>query len=104
MPTWCYFLTGAVGCNKQSLEYVLTKKGTGNAACLAIGGALEALDAHPGTFTLNLAKKKGFIKSALKTGYVCICCNITELSAKLSCSRLHLSMLGSCNCEFPNNF
>lgn len=63
------FLVGICGCNKGSLEYILSKKGTGNAACLAIGGALEALEAHPGHFTLNLANRKGFIKSAIRTGW-----------------------------------
>lgn len=61
-------VAGACGCNKESVKYILSKKGTGNAACLAIGGALEALEAHPGTFTLNLSNKKGFIKCALQTG------------------------------------
>ena len=58
---------GACGCSKESMEYILSS-GRGNAACFAVGGALEALEAHPGKFTLNLAKKKGFIKSALRTG------------------------------------
>ena len=61
-------MLGSCGCNKKSVEYVLQSKGTGNAACLAVGGALEALEAHPGHFTLNLAKKMGFVKSAIRTG------------------------------------
>ncbi|KAF6026873.1 MOGAT2 [Bugula neritina] len=56
------------GCNKNSLEYILKSKGQGNAACIAVGGALEALEAHPTHFTLNLAYKKGFIKNAIRTG------------------------------------
>ncbi|KAF6030964.1 MOGAT1 [Bugula neritina] len=64
-----YFMTtGSCGCNKNSLEYILKSKGQGNAACLIVGGALEALAAHPGHFNLNLNKKKGFIKSAIRTG------------------------------------
>jgi len=62
--------TGSCGCNKNSLEYILKSKGQGNAACLIVGGALEALAAHPGHFNLNLNKKKGFIKSAIRTGCV----------------------------------
>ena len=61
-------MLGSCGCNEKSVEYVLQSKGTGNAACLAVGGALEALEAHPGHFTLNLAKKMGFVKSAIRTG------------------------------------
>ena len=39
-------------------------------ACVAIvvGGAAEALDARPGWATLTLARRKGFVKMALKTG------------------------------------
>lgn len=64
------FHTGTCGCNKASLEHIVSSKGTGNAACLVVGGAPEALNAHPGTYNLKLASRKGFIKSALKTGLV----------------------------------
>ena len=49
---------------------MLSNNNGGNAACLVIGGAIESLEAKPGNFTLNLLNKKGFIKSAIKTGYV----------------------------------
>ncbi len=43
--------------------------GMGNAVVIVIGGATEALDAHPGMFELTLKRRKGFIKMALKHGY-----------------------------------
>ena len=48
--------------------WVLTKKGKGNAAIIVPGGAEEALEAHPGTYNLNLKNRKGFVKIALQTG------------------------------------
>jgi 1-acyl-sn-glycerol-3-phosphate acyltransferase len=35
---------------------------------IVVGGANEAMDAHPGTAILTLAKRKGFVRLALKTG------------------------------------
>jgi len=35
---------------------------------IVVGGAEEAFDAHPGTYTLILKPRKGFIKLALRTG------------------------------------
>ena len=42
--------------------------GPGNSICLVLGGAKEALDAHPGTADLTLKNRKGFVKIALRTG------------------------------------
>ena len=36
---------------------------------LIVGGAVEALDAVPNTMTLNLKRRKGFVKLALRHGY-----------------------------------
>jgi len=44
------------------------KKPRGNAVVIVVGGANEAMDAHPGTAILTLAKRKGFVRLALKTG------------------------------------
>lgn len=61
--------TGSCSASKESIEYLLTKKGTGNALILVVGGAAEALDAHPGRITtLVLKRRKGFIRLALKHG------------------------------------
>lgn len=62
-------LHGAVDCGKQSLEYLLnTDRAVNNAVILVVGGAAEALDAHPGSHMLTLKNRKGFIRLALETG------------------------------------
>lgn len=61
-------LAGACAATKESIEWNLTKEGTGNALVLVVGGAAEVLDAHPGQVKLILKKRKGFIKLALKHG------------------------------------
>lgn len=64
-----YFMAGgAAEASSESMKFLLTKHGTGNALGLVVGGALEALEAFPGKFNLKLAQKKGFIKMALTTG------------------------------------
>lgn len=52
------------------MTHILTKNKSGQALGLVVGGALEALEANPGQYNLKLKNKKGFIKIALKTGYV----------------------------------
>ncbi|XP_010765634.1 2-acylglycerol O-acyltransferase 2, partial [Notothenia coriiceps] len=54
--------------DKESASYPLRKRGGGNAVVIAVGGAPEALDAHPGTYNVLLAQKKGFIKMAMVHG------------------------------------
>lgn len=64
-------ILGAAEASSESMKFLLTKHGTGNALGLVVGGALEALEAleaFPGKFNLKLAQKKGFIKMALTTG------------------------------------
>ena len=34
--------------SKESIEWILTKQGSGNAVVVIVGGAEEALEAHPG--------------------------------------------------------
>lgn len=60
--------TGTCSASKESIEWLLTKEGKGQAIALVIGGAAEALDAHPGSVTLTLRRRKGFVKLALKHG------------------------------------
>lgn len=60
----------ALGVNsvtKQSVERNLTRK-PGASVAIVVGGAAEALDARPGWAVLTLARRKGFVKMALKTG------------------------------------
>ncbi|XP_059401062.1 2-acylglycerol O-acyltransferase 2-A-like isoform X2 [Carassius carassius] len=59
---------GLVPSDKESASYLLRQKGGGNAVVIAVGGAPEALDAHPGNYTVHLANKKGFIKLAIEHG------------------------------------
>ncbi|GMT12249.1 hypothetical protein PFISCL1PPCAC_3546 [Pristionchus fissidentatus] len=78
-----FMMHGIINCSKQSLNnlsapldyrnlsfcsYVLGDARKGQAAVLVVGGAEEALDAHPGQHILTLNKRKGFIKLALENG------------------------------------
>lgn len=60
--------SGMCNVTRDSCEYILTKKGPGNSIVIVVGGAAESLDAHPGTYTITLKPRKGFIKLSLKTG------------------------------------
>ncbi len=54
---------------RASIEWILGKQGTGNAVVIVIGGAAEALEAHPGNYNLTLKNRMGFVKLAIKYGY-----------------------------------
>lgn len=60
--------SGMCNVTRESCEYILTKKGPGNSVVIVVGGAEEAFDAHPDTYTIILKPRKGFIKLALRTG------------------------------------
>ncbi len=59
---------GACIASQDSIEWITTKQGKGNAAVIVIGGAQESLDARPGHYALTLKHRKGFIKMAIRTG------------------------------------
>jgi len=59
---------GIVSVSKESIQWLMTKQGTGNAATIVIGGAAEALDAKPGNYDITLRRRKGFVRMALETG------------------------------------
>jgi len=61
-------IVGACDVSKESIEWILTKQGRGNAVVVIVGGAEEALEAHPGKYNLTLRSRKGFVKMAIKTG------------------------------------
>jgi len=64
-----YFMTtGSCACSRESIDWLLTKEGTGNALVLPVGGAAEVFESRPGNFTLMASSRKGFIKIALKHG------------------------------------
>lgn len=56
--------------SKKSIEYLCGKPEGGNAAIIVVGGAAESLDARPGSCTVTIKNRKGFIRMALKTGFV----------------------------------
>eukprot|EP00744_Colponema_vietnamica_P001466 GILI01002429.1.p1 GENE.GILI01002429.1~~GILI01002429.1.p1 ORF type:complete len:335 (-),score=75.92 GILI01002429.1:72-1076(-) len=58
---------GLCDVSRESCNNIL-RRGPGNSIMIVIGGAAEALDAHPKTYTLTLAKRKGFVKVALTNG------------------------------------
>ncbi len=65
--------TGAVSVSRESLTYLLDPKVggmTGNLVSVAVGGANEALDSHPGRYVIKLSRRLGFFRLALTTGYV----------------------------------
>jgi len=59
---------GAIEVSRESIKHCLTREGKGNAVVIVVGGAMEALDAHPGNFDLQLNRRRGFVKAALKRG------------------------------------
>jgi hypothetical protein len=60
----------ALGINSVTKESVVTNltRKPGASVAIVVGGAAEALDARPGWAVLTLARRKGFVKMALKTG------------------------------------
>ncbi|XP_067113518.1 2-acylglycerol O-acyltransferase 3b [Osmerus mordax] len=64
-----YLMTaGILPVSKPSLEYLLSKNGTGNAVVIIIGGAAESLSAIPGVNTVVMRRRKGFVRVALEFG------------------------------------
>uniref|UniRef100_A0A8C1Z3D9 Acyltransferase n=1 Tax=Cyprinus carpio TaxID=7962 RepID=A0A8C1Z3D9_CYPCA len=64
-----YLMSGGIcPVNRNSIDYLLSSNGTGNAVVIVIGGAAESLDCAPGMNSVTLKKRKGFVKLALKHG------------------------------------
>lgn len=63
-----FLFSGCCSADRESLKWILSKEGTGNAVVIAIGGAQEALDAHGGSYILTLRSRKGFVRCALQYG------------------------------------
>ena len=55
---------GLCDASRESISYNLNR-GPGAAVMIVVGGAQEALDAHPGTNDLTLANRKGFVRVCL---------------------------------------
>jgi len=60
--------SGACACSRDSIQWLLTHKGTGNAVVLVVGGATEALEARPNSFNLTIKDRKGFVRLAMQNG------------------------------------
>ncbi|XP_051958411.1 2-acylglycerol O-acyltransferase 3b isoform X2 [Xyrauchen texanus] len=59
---------GLLPVSKQSLDYVLSRTGVGNALVIIIGGAEESLASSPGVNTVVMRQRKGFVRLALEHG------------------------------------
>ncbi|NWV12759.1 DGAT2 acyltransferase, partial [Ptilonorhynchus violaceus] len=54
--------------NRDSIDYILSKNGSGNAIIIVVGGAAESLNCTPGKNSVTLKNRKGFVKLALQHG------------------------------------
>ncbi|XP_062870100.1 diacylglycerol O-acyltransferase 2 [Trichomycterus rosablanca] len=64
-----YLMSGGIcPVNRNSIDYLLSHNGTGNAVVIVVGGAAESLDCAPGMNSVTLRNRKGFIKLALQKG------------------------------------
>uniref|UniRef100_A0A8D0KXC6 Diacylglycerol O-acyltransferase 2 n=1 Tax=Strix occidentalis caurina TaxID=311401 RepID=A0A8D0KXC6_STROC len=66
----CLFAGHAGICpvNRDSIDYILSKNGSGNAIIIVVGGAAESLNCTPGKNSVTLRHRKGFVKLALRHG------------------------------------
>ncbi|XP_045703468.1 acyl-CoA wax alcohol acyltransferase 2 [Phyllostomus hastatus] len=60
--------TGLCSVSRASIDYLLTQKGTGNMLVVVVGGLPECMHSVPGSTTLFLKKRTGFIHKALQHG------------------------------------
>jgi 2-acylglycerol O-acyltransferase 2 len=58
---------GICSVSRKSCMNILAQ-GPGSAITIVVGGATEALAAHPGTNDLTLKRRLGFIKVAIREG------------------------------------
>ncbi|XP_077197346.1 diacylglycerol O-acyltransferase 2 isoform X1 [Paroedura picta] len=64
-----YLMSGGIcPVNRDSIDYILSKKGTGNAVVIVVGGAAESLNCIPGKNSVTLKNRKGFVRLALRHG------------------------------------
>ncbi|KAF0038691.1 hypothetical protein F2P81_009175 [Scophthalmus maximus] len=64
-----YLMSGGIcPVNRNSIDYLLSRNGTGNAVVIVIGGAAESLHCAPGMNTVTLKRRKGFVRLALQKG------------------------------------
>jgi len=64
-----YLMSGGIcPVNRNSIDYLLSRNGTGNAVVIVVGGAAESLNCAPGMNCVTLKNRKGFVKLALQQG------------------------------------
>lgn len=61
-------LSGICPVNKNTIDYLLSQNGTGNAVIIVIGGAAESLQCTAGMNSVTLKNRKGFVRLALQKG------------------------------------
>ncbi|XP_049644127.1 2-acylglycerol O-acyltransferase 3-like [Suncus etruscus] len=54
--------------SRQSLDFLLSSRPSGQAVVIMVGGAQEAMNAIPGVHRLTLRNRKGFVRLALRHG------------------------------------
>lgn len=67
LPFWrdLILACGIVDASRSSVAGIIQR---GISPLIVVGGALEALDARPGSVNLTLKRRKGFIRMALRHG------------------------------------
>ncbi|XP_066555631.1 diacylglycerol O-acyltransferase 2 [Amia ocellicauda] len=64
-----YLMSGGIcPVNRDTIDFILSRNGTGNAVVIVVGGAAESLDCAPGVNAVTLKNRKGFVKLALQQG------------------------------------
>lgn len=63
-----FSLPGICPVNRDTIDYLLSKNGSGNAIIIVVGGAAESLSSMPGKNAVTLRNRKGFVKLALRHG------------------------------------
>ncbi|XP_007530829.2 acyl-CoA wax alcohol acyltransferase 2 [Erinaceus europaeus] len=63
---------GACSVSQSSMDFLLTHKGTGNMLIVVVGGLAECKYCLPGSTTLVLKNRNGFIRKALQHGVAII--------------------------------
>lgn len=61
-------LSGSLPASAECIRKVLGDEKKGQAMCLMVGGAREALLTHPGSYKFYVKSRKGFVRLALETG------------------------------------
>ncbi|XP_027791697.1 acyl-CoA wax alcohol acyltransferase 2 [Marmota flaviventris] len=64
--------TGACSVSQSSMDFLLTQKGTGNMLIVVVGGLAECRYSLPGSSTLVLKNRCGFVRMALRHGVALI--------------------------------